>query len=114
MKSPNKLVASLFVGMLTVSSVCSADSIFSMGRLRSLVNSACDSRAAQVLAGVGRKVIDNPKKTGAVALATIAVGAGYKCWQDPWVAFAALGDAVYSVKNGCDYGINAFAHLFSV
>ena len=106
MKSPNKVVVSLFVGMLTVSSVCSADSMFSVGGLRSALGSFANS-ASETLVGVGRKAINNPRKTTAAVAAGLVAYAGYKCWQDPWVVFAALGDAFYSAKARCTSAIEA-------
>ena len=104
MKNPNKVVVSLFVGMLTVSSVCSA-SMFSVGGLRSALGSIANS--AETLAGVGRKVIDNPKKTTAAVAAGLVAYAGYKLWQDPWVVFLTIGDAIYSLKARCTSAIEA-------
>ncbi len=83
MKSPNKLVASLLMGMLSVSSVHPTSSVFSWRNLGKLVSSAADSSVAKTLTNVGHKVIANPGKTRAALVGSAALGwIAYKCWQN--------------------------------
>ena len=83
MKSPNKLVVSLLMGMLTVSSVYPTSSVFSWRNLGKLVSSAADSSVAQVLLDVGHKVIDHPLKTSAALTAVIIAVGAYRYWDNP-------------------------------
>ncbi len=89
MKSPNKLVAPLLVGMLTVGSVCSANMFdgFDMNRVRTtlgnIVSSVADSSVAKTLTHVGHKVIANPGRTGAALAVIVTFGCvAYRCWQN--------------------------------